>query len=119
LAARVAAGARRHWLIFGERNAAHDRLYADELDAWQRAGVLERLDLAFSREAGARHRYVQHVLRDTHDALRAWVHDGAAIYVCGSLRGMAPAVDQALSEALGAELTRSLQSQGRYRRDVY
>ncbi len=119
LAARVAAGARRHWLIFGERNAAHDRLYADELDAWQRAGVLERLDLAFSREAGARHRYVQHVLRDAHDALRAWVHDGAAIYVCGSLRGMTPAVDQALSEALGAELTRSLQSQGRYRRDVY
>ncbi len=35
--------------------------------------------------------------------MKAWVAEGAAIYVCGSLKGMAPAVHQALTDILGAD----------------
>jgi sulfite reductase (NADPH) flavoprotein alpha-component len=47
------------------------------------------------------------------------VEAGAAIYVCGSLEGMAPGVDAALRDALGAATLERLRIEGRYRRDVY
>jgi sulfite reductase (NADPH) flavoprotein alpha-component len=47
------------------------------------------------------------------------VENGAAIYVCGSLAGMAPGVDAVLREALGEASVEALREQGRYRRDVY
>jgi sulfite reductase (NADPH) flavoprotein alpha-component len=62
---------------------------------------------------------VQHALRDATDTLRAWVDDGAAIYVCGSLQGMAPGVDAVLREVLGEALLERMLREGRYRRDVY
>lgn len=116
--ARIAAGRRRNWLLFGEREAAVDFLYGDELRAWQAQGFVERLDLAFSRDQAQRV-YVQHRLAQASDTLRAWVDDGAAIYVCGSLEGMAPGVHAVLVEALGAERIEQLVADGRYRRDVY
>jgi sulfite reductase (NADPH) flavoprotein alpha-component len=115
---RIAAGQHRNWLIFGERNAAHDRFYGDEIEQWRARAQLERVDLVFSRDQPER-RYVQHRLRECADELRRWVGDGAAIYVCGSLQTMAPAVDTALSEVLGAATLQELAICGRYRRDVY
>lgn len=117
LKSRIAAGQHRNWLIFGERNAAHDRFYGDEIDQWRAQGQLERVDLVFSRDQAER-RYVQHRVRECAEGLRRWVADGAAIYVCGSLQGMAPAVDAALSEVLGVEILEELAISGRYRRDV-
>ncbi|MGN7725972.1 sulfite reductase subunit alpha [Luteimonas sp. 22616] len=118
LAARAAAGARRNWLLFGERNRNRDFHCRADIERWQADGLLERLDLAFSRD-DAQRRYVQDALRDAADTLRAWVNDGAAIYVCGSLQGMAPGVDAVLREALGDALVEQLLLDGRYRRDVY
>ena len=118
LKARAAAGATRNWLLFGERNASADRLHGEDLDAWQRAGVLERLDLVFSRDGHAQ-RYVQDALHANGDVLRTWVDQGAAVYVCGSLEGMAPGVDAALNEILGPSRMTALADAGRYRRDVY
>jgi len=118
LKARVAISAHRNWLVFGERQAAHDFFHRDELLAWRSQGALARLDLAFSRDLPAR-RYVQDALREAGDELRRWVADGAAIYVCGSLEGMAPGVDAALEDILGAETLEQLRLEGRYRRDVY
>lgn len=118
LKARIAEGRHRNWLIFGERNAAHDRFYGDEIEQWQAQGQLERVDLVFSRDQANR-RYVQHRVLECADELKRWVNDGAAIYVCGSLQGMAPAVDAALSEALGAGTLEELAISSRYRRDVY
>lgn len=106
------------WLIFGERQAAHDFHHQAEITAWQRAGVLERLDAVFSRDQPER-RYVQHALREAADTLRDWVERGAAIYVCGSLQGMASDVDQALRALLGDSTVEGLTQAGRYRRDVY
>ncbi|WP_066683306.1 sulfite reductase flavoprotein subunit alpha [Caulobacter sp. CCH9-E1] len=118
LKARVAAGARRNWLVFGERTAAHDYFLRNEIEGWLAAGALERLDLAFSRDQGER-LYVQHRLRAAADTLRQWVADGAAIYVCGSLEGMSRDVHAVLVEVLGGETVERLTDEGRYRRDVY
>ncbi|AEF23683.1 NADPH--hemoprotein reductase [Pseudomonas fulva 12-X] len=118
LKARIAAGHLRNWLLFGERNVAHDFYCRDELQGWLQDGQLQRLDLAFSRDQAQRI-YVQDRLREAADELRAWIADGAAVYVCGSLQGMAAGVDQALREVLGDAVVEELVEQGRYRRDVY
>jgi sulfite reductase (NADPH) flavoprotein alpha-component len=113
--ARASGG---HWLVFGEREMAHDSLYADEIAAWRADGTLARADLVFSRDQAER-RYVQHRLAEAAAELRGFIEQGAAIYVCGSLEGMATGVDAALREILGEETLTALASEGRYRRDVY
>ena len=118
LKARAAAGHHRNWLVFGERTRAHDYFHQGEIEAWQASGVLERLDLAFSRDQ-ARKVYVQHRLMEAAVVLRAWVADGAAIYVCGSLEGMSGDVHAVLVAVLGVETMERLADEGRYRRDVY
>jgi sulfite reductase (NADPH) flavoprotein alpha-component len=115
---RAAHPGSRNWLLFGERNAAHDYLFRDELTQWHESGHLQRLDLAFSRDQPEK-RYVQHVLRDAADELRCWVDQGAAIYVCGSLEGMGQEVQQILLGLLGQARLEQLSEQGRYRRDLY
>jgi sulfite reductase (NADPH) flavoprotein alpha-component len=47
------------------------------------------------------------------------VAQGAAIYVCGSLQGMAAGVDRALTDILGRDKLEELITENRYRRDVY
>jgi sulfite reductase (NADPH) flavoprotein alpha-component len=118
LKARVAKGQGDNWLIFGERSAAHDALCRDELQHWQATGNLAALDLAYSRDP-VRPRYVQQVIEERAATLAAWVARGAAIYVCGSLQGMAGGVHAALQAALGADLLEQLDQAGRYCRDVY
>jgi len=118
LRARAAAGRHDNWLVFGERQAAHDYLYREEIEAWQASGVLQRLDMVFSRDQPERF-YVQHRLLQSADTLRAWLDKGAAIYVCGSLQGMASGVDAALRQIAGNALWSDLSATGRYRRDVY
>jgi len=112
------AGVHRHWLLFGERNAAHDALFGAELQAWQDSGHLQRLDLAFSRDQPGKV-YVQDRLRDAADEVRAWLARGATLHVCGSLDSMARGVDAALREILGEDALDALSADGRYRRDVY
>ena len=63
LKARLAAGRHRNWLVFGERQAAHDWFCRAEIEGWRDAGQLERLDAVFSRDQEER-RYVQHLLRE-------------------------------------------------------
>ena len=115
---RIGAGQSRNWLLFGERNAAQDFYCREELDGWLASGELARLDLAFSRDQAAKV-YVQDRLRMAAEHLRSWVAEGAAIYVCGSLDGMAGGVDTVLREVLGAAQVEALIDEGRYRRDVY
>ncbi|MGK5024156.1 sulfite reductase subunit alpha [Janthinobacterium sp. RB2R34] len=118
LKSRILAGQQRNWLMFGERNAAHDAHYQQELQRWHASGDLPRLDLVFSRDQEQR-LYVQDRLRGHADEVLQWLAQGAAIYICGSLSGMAGGVDQALEEMLGRPALDALAAQGRYRRDVY
>lgn len=118
LKARIGQGLNGNWLLFGERNAAHDFHCGEELQGWLANSALARLDLAFSRDQADKI-YVQDRLRESADELRSWVAQGAAIYICGSLQGMAAGVDLALVDILGAEALERLIEAGRYRRDVY
>ncbi|ENX20064.1 hypothetical protein F892_02983 [Acinetobacter vivianii] len=107
-----------NWLIFGERQREHDFFYQETIEAWKNMGTLQRLDLAFSRDQQQRI-YVQDVLRNNAEELLKWVQQGAVIYVCGSIEGMASGVDQALTDILGEATLDELRQAGRYRRDVY
>jgi len=118
LKARIDVGTHDNWLLFGERNAAHDFLCRGELEEWRDSGAVARLDLTFSRD-GSTARYVQHLVAAQADLLCQWVQDGAAIYVCGSLQGMAGGVHDALIDVLGAATVEAMMGDGRYRRDVY
>ena len=110
-------GRGRNWLLFGERQREVDSLCGAELAVLQAEGMLPELDLAFSRDAAPE--YVQDRLHARADLLRQWVDDGATIHVCGSLQGMAGAVDDALAAILGRRALERLMEIGRYRRDVY
>ena len=118
LHARTRQNYTQNWLIFGERQREHDFFYQSTIEAWQTTGMLQRLDLAFSRDQEEKV-YVHHKLREQAQELKVWVDHGAVIYVCGSINGMASDVDQALIDILGEATVDQLRQEGRYRRDVY
>ena len=80
--------------------------------------MLTRLDLAFSRDQ-AEKIYVHHKLLEQAELLKTWIANGAVIYICGSIDGMASDVDKTLNEILGQDALDQLRIDGRYRRDVY
>ena len=118
----------RTWLFFGERHAASDFLYQDELADLQRSGALTRLSTAFSRDQREKI-YVQQRMLEAGRELWAWIQDGATLYVCGDAAHMAKDVDAALQaifvkhgglSAAKAQLElRHMSAIGRYVRDVY
>jgi sulfite reductase (NADPH) flavoprotein alpha-component len=126
---RKATGVRgRNWLFFGDQREACDFLYRDELEGFQREGVLTRLDTAFSRD-GAEKVYVQHRMRQHGEELFRWLEEGAHFYVCGDASRMAKDVDQALHEVIqhygrrsaeeAKEYVAKMNQERRYLRDVY
>ena len=126
---RAALGIKgRAWLLFGERQRAHDFLYEGELKAWLADGTLSRLDVAFSRDQASKD-YVQHRMAENAADLWRWLQDGAHFYVCGDANRMARDVDAALrriamtegrlDEAQARDWIVALARQGRYQRDIY
>ncbi|HTL68034.1 MAG TPA: sulfite reductase subunit alpha [Lacunisphaera sp.] len=126
---RQAIAARgRNWLFFGDQHAATDFLYREELLALQAAGVLTRLDTAFSRDQPEKV-YVQQRMLEHATELFAWLEDGAHFYVCGDAGRMAKDVDAALHRVIesaggrtreqAAEYVVALKKARRYQRDVY
>jgi sulfite reductase (NADPH) flavoprotein alpha-component len=118
----------RNWLFFGDRNEATDYLYGDEFEAWLASGLLQRVDLAFSRDQDFKV-YVQDRIRERAAEIWAWIRDGACFYVCGDARKMAKDVDIALREVLvkeggmseteAADTIKVMKKERRYQRDVY
>ena len=92
------------------------------------AGVLTRLDTAFSRDQ-AEKLYVQHRMLEHASELFVWLEEGAHFYVCGDASRMAKDVDHALRQVIqkvtggdaeqAAAYVSKLQSEKRYQRDVY
>jgi sulfite reductase (NADPH) flavoprotein alpha-component len=126
---RRATGATgRNWLFFGERSAATDFLYREEVMAMQADGHLTQLDTAFSRDQEKKI-YVQHLMMQNAKQLWSWLQQGAFLYVCGDASNMAKDVDRALlqiSQEQGdltledAELyMQTLKDDRRYQRDIY
>lgn len=117
-----------NWLFFGDRTRANDFIYQEELSAWCASGLLNCLDLAFSRDQ-AEKIYVQDKMRAAGAQLFAWLQRGAYFFVCGDAERMAKDVDKALHQViaehgrLSDEQARSyvvqLKKAKRYVRDVY
>lgn len=118
LAQQQQYGNRQNWLIFGERQQQFDHLYKKQLQHWQEQGFLPEVDSAFSRDQTEKV-YVQHILQQKSEQLVNWIEAGAAIYVCGSLKGMAQEVEKTLINILGAEQLEQLKKNKRYQRDIY
>jgi sulfite reductase alpha subunit-like flavoprotein len=126
---RQATGARgRNWLLFGNPRRASDFLFEDELTAYCRDGLLDRLDTAFPRDQPNKI-YVQHRMLEHAARLWAWLEEGAYLYVCGDAERMARDVDRSLAYIVGKEgsmdmagakaYLSGLAREGRYARDVY
>src|SRR3546814_1749496 len=65
----------KSWLFFGERNFSTDFLYQSEWQAWLKDGVLDRMDVAFSRD-GAEKIYVQQRMRESSREWFDWLENG-------------------------------------------
>ncbi len=126
---RQALGAQGpNWLFFGDQHESTGFLYREDLTAWRDSGLLNRLDLAWSRDQSEKI-YVQHRMLQQARDLWAWIDDGASIHVCGDASRMARDVDDALHQIIrqeggkspeaAADYVRSLVSDRRYCRDVY
>jgi sulfite reductase (NADPH) flavoprotein alpha-component len=115
-------------LFFGDQHRAQNFYYRDELPDMADDGLLNRLDLAFSRDQAQRV-YVQHKMLDYGADVWRWLEDGAHFYVCGDASRMAKDVDDALHEIIrthggmsveaARDYKRELVAEKRYVRDVY
>uniref|UniRef100_A0AAR2LZ04 NADPH--cytochrome P450 reductase n=1 Tax=Pygocentrus nattereri TaxID=42514 RepID=A0AAR2LZ04_PYGNA len=116
-------------LYFGCRHRNEDFIYQEELEEFEKAGVLTQLHVAFSRDQ--EHKvYVQHLLKQSKDHLWKLIHSSNAhIYVCGDARNMARDVHAAfheIAEEVGGlthtqavDYFQRLMTKGRYSQDVW
>ena len=126
---RKAIGANgKNWLFFGDQHYLTDFLYQTEWQDYLKDGILNKLDVAFSRDQKQKV-YVQDRMRENAKELYAWLESGASFYVCGDASRMAVDVDKALhdiiaeqgelSEDAAVEYVKKLKADKRYVRDVY
>jgi sulfite reductase (NADPH) flavoprotein alpha-component len=125
---RVLGAQGRNWLFFGERSAATDYLYREELESMRADGHLTRLDTAFSRDQTDKV-YVQDKMLEHAPLFWSWLKDGASVFVCGDASRMAKDVHAALLRIVeeegsmpaqaAEEYLHTLKEEHRYHRDVY
>ena len=118
----------KNWLFFGDRSQKTDYLYGNEWETYRKDGILNELDLAWSRDQSEKV-YVQHKMLEKGAELWKWLKDGAVFYVCGDASRMAKDVDQALrtiaqqhgsmNEEEATIWIKALQKEKRYLKDVY
>ncbi|TLX47743.1 assimilatory sulfite reductase (NADPH) flavoprotein subunit [Pseudoalteromonas phenolica] len=124
--AREAEG--ENWLFFGNPHFTQDFLYQVEIQGYVKSGLLNKVDLAFSRDQ-AEKVYVQDRLREKGEEVFAWLEKGAHFYICGDANRMAKDVHQALIDIIKAHggkddeqaesYLKELRSNNRYQKDVY
>jgi sulfite reductase (NADPH) flavoprotein alpha-component len=117
-----------NWLFFGNPHFTEDFLYQTEWQEFLADGVLNKIDLAFSRDQENKV-YVQHRITEQANEIWNWIQRGAHIYVCGDESRMARDVHQALLDVVvekGGYTTEEaedylvqLRKDGRYQKDVY
>ncbi len=117
-----------NWLYFGDQHESCDFIYKEELQGMLESGVLDRLELAFSRDQKEKI-YVQNRMQETGEELFALLEQGGHFYVCGDATRMAKDVDAALHDVIAthgkmdadaaAQYVSQLKKDKRYVRDVY
>jgi sulfite reductase (NADPH) flavoprotein alpha-component len=126
---REAVGATgRNWLFFGEQHFATDFLYQTEIQNWFATGVLNKAELAFSRDQKDKI-YVQHRIKEQGAELFQWLEGGAYVYICGKKDPMSTDVENALIEVIQTHGNKTeeaakayfneLKDNHRYHKDVY
>jgi sulfite reductase (NADPH) flavoprotein alpha-component len=125
---RVTGATGKNWLFFGDRSQKTDYLYENEWESYENDGILNDLDLAWSRDQEKKV-YVQHKMLEKKAQLWSWLQDGAIFYVCGDASRMAKDVDQALrtiaqdegamSEEDATAWVKNVLKERRYLKDVY
>jgi sulfite reductase (NADPH) flavoprotein alpha-component len=129
LAHRDAAGAGgRNWLFFGDQHFITDFLYQTELQNWVETGVLNKLNVAFSRDQKEKV-YVQHKMLKHGKELYEWLANGASLYVCGAKDPMSVDVEDTLLQIVqkfgdktieqSVQFVEQLKDESRYLKDVY
>jgi len=111
-------------LYFGSRNRANEYLYGDELEAYEREGVLTRQRLAFSRDQ-RRKVYIQHLMNEDGKELASMLLEGGgSFYLCGPTWPEGPVQDAmeaafATSGRDGGEVVQAMKEDERYILEVY
>lgn len=129
LAHRDALGAAgRNWLFFGDQHFVTDFLYQTELQNWVETGVLNNLNVAFSRDQKEKV-YVQHKMLKHGKELYEWLLNGASLYVCGAKEPMSVDVEDTLMQIVqkfgdktieqSVQFVEQLKDESRYLKDVY
>ncbi len=118
----------KNWLFYGDRNFATDFLYQTEWQKWYQQKLLNRIDLAFSRDQTEKV-YVQHQILKQSGEFYKWIQEGAHIYICGDKNSMARDVKQAILQVIESEgglktekaevLFNQLRKENRLQEDVY
>ena len=126
---RDATGATgRNWLFFGEQHFITDFLYQTEIQNYAETGVLNKLDLAFSRDQPEKI-YVQHRMLEKAGELYQWIDGGASIFISGTKDPMGKDVEAALLQIIAEQGSKTaaearkyleqMKDEGRYEKDVY
>lgn len=107
------------WILWGNKDPEHDFLYQDEIYAFQKNGILEKMNLVFSCNSTAK-KYVHHVLTDNAETFMAWINKGAHVYICGSAV-MGSSIKTAMEKVLSKSnySIEALLELGRIHEDVY
>ena len=124
--ARCAEG--KNWLFFGEQNFTTDFLYQTEIQNWESAGLLTRVNVAFSHDQEEK-LYVHNKMNEHGEELYNWLEEGAHLFVCGQKDPMSILVEQTLlnlimehgnkTEKEAGEYLDKLKTERRYSIDVY
>jgi sulfite reductase (NADPH) flavoprotein alpha-component len=117
-----------NWMFFGDQTFTQDFLYQVEWQNYLKSGLLNRMDVAFSRDQ-AEKVYVQDRLKEQASEVFAWLERGAHLYICGDANRMAKDVHQALLDIIAEQgnlssedaeqYLKDLRSNKRYQKDVY
>lgn len=116
------------WLFFGDRRFDSDFLYQSEWLKLKEKKLLERMDVAFSRDQQEKV-YVQHKLMENQKEIFEWIENGAVVYLCGDRRHLAKDVNKTLleiirsqggiSEEQAEKYLKNLKREKRFQVDVY
>eukprot|EP00537_Pseudo-nitzschia_pungens_P002872 CAMPEP_0172368906 /NCGR_PEP_ID=MMETSP1060-20121228/29634_1 /TAXON_ID=37318 /ORGANISM="Pseudo-nitzschia pungens, Strain cf. cingulata" /LENGTH=1003 /DNA_ID=CAMNT_0013093647 /DNA_START=232 /DNA_END=3243 /DNA_ORIENTATION=+ len=97
-------------VFFGCRHSNHDYLYRDELETFDKDGVIDHLHVAFSRD-GAKKEYVQDIMLNNAECgtrlAETLLNGGGRVYVCGDGNHMGRDVQAAFAKLLGPRLVSS------------
>lgn len=116
------------WLFFGDRTFNSDFLYQKEWQKLLATKVLDKMDVAFSRDQKDKV-YIQHKLKEKKKEVYELLENGAHFYLCGDKKNMAKDVNATLLEIIqeqggmspekAAKYLKNLKREKRFQTDVY